>query len=124
MVGTMVRRLPIIGHSSRGRAGPALVRAGGRASCRRAPRTTPGAAPPTIGGASSSVSAMSDPAHNSHDSFAELDALPTAELQDRAFHRARERRDVGFFVSLFEHLPTNETGEDGSFGLQSTVDDA
>jgi hypothetical protein len=67
---------------------------------------------------------MSDPEHNSHASLAELDALPTAELQERAFHRARERRDVGFFVSLFEHLPTGETGEDGSFGLQSTVDDA
>jgi len=62
--------------------------------------------------------------HHSHASFAELDALPTAELQARAFHRARERADVGFFVSLFEHLPTRETGDDGSSGLQSTVDDA
>ena len=67
---------------------------------------------------------MSDPEHNSHASFAELDGLPTAELQDRAFHRARERRDVGFFITLSEHLPTSETGEDGSFGVQSTVDDA
>jgi hypothetical protein len=56
--------------------------------------------------------------------FAELDALPTDELQERAFHLARERRDVGFFVTLFEHLPTAESGDDGSFGLQSTVDDA
>jgi hypothetical protein len=56
--------------------------------------------------------------------FAELDVLPTEELQDRAFQLARERRDVGFFWSLFEHLPASETGDDGSFGLQSTVDDA
>ncbi len=56
--------------------------------------------------------------------FAELDALSTAQLQERAFHLARERRDVGFFITLFEHLPTGETGDDGSFGAQSTVDDA
>lgn len=56
--------------------------------------------------------------------FAELDALPTEELQERAFQLARERRDVGFFWSLFEHVPTSETGDDGSFGVQSTVDDA
>ncbi len=56
--------------------------------------------------------------------FAELDALSTAQLQERAFHLARERRDVGFFITLFEHLPTGETGDDGSFGVQSTVDDA
>jgi hypothetical protein len=67
---------------------------------------------------------MSDTEQHSHASFAELDALPTAELQARAFHLARGRADVGFFVSLFEHLPTRETGDDGSFGLQSTVDDA
>jgi hypothetical protein len=59
-----------------------------------------------------------------HASFAELDALPTADLQNRAFRRAREHGDVGFFISLFEHAPTRETGDDGSFGLQSTVDDA
>ena len=38
-------------------------------------------------------------------SFAELDALPTEELRERAFHRARERRDVGFFWSVLKHLP-------------------
>jgi hypothetical protein len=59
-----------------------------------------------------------------HADFAELDALTTGELQDRAFKLARERRDVRFFWSLFEHLPTAETGDDGSFGVQSTVDDA
>lgn len=63
---------------------------------------------------------MTDP----QPSFAELDALSTGELQERAFHRAREHADVGFFWSLFEHLPTSETGDDGSFGVQSTVDDA
>jgi len=56
--------------------------------------------------------------------FAELDALPTEELQDRAFALARERRDVSFFWSLFEHLPAGESGNDGAFGVQSTVDDA
>jgi len=56
--------------------------------------------------------------------FAELDALPTEELRERAFDRARERRDAGFFWSLFEHLPVREDGTDGSLGIQSTVDDA
>jgi hypothetical protein len=56
--------------------------------------------------------------------FAELDALSTEELRERAFDRARDRRDLGFFWSLFEHLPAQEDGSDGSLGLQSTVDDA
>ncbi|MET0417385.1 MAG: hypothetical protein ABW022_15345 [Actinoplanes sp.] len=38
-------------------------------------------------------------------SFAELDALPTEELRERAFALARERRDIGFFWSVFKHLP-------------------
>jgi len=38
-------------------------------------------------------------------SFAELDALPTEELRERAFARARHRHDVGFFWSVFKHLP-------------------
>ncbi len=37
--------------------------------------------------------------------FAELDALKTEELRDRAFALARERRDVAFFWNLFRHLP-------------------
>jgi hypothetical protein len=37
--------------------------------------------------------------------FAELDALSTEELRERAFARARERRDIGFFWSVFKHLP-------------------
>jgi hypothetical protein len=56
--------------------------------------------------------------------FAELDALSTEELRERAFDRARDRRDLGFFWSLFKHLPVREDGTDGSLGIQSTVDDA
>jgi hypothetical protein len=57
-------------------------------------------------------------------SFAELDALPTEELQERAFDRARERADVGFFWRLAEHLPTPGDGIDGSLGVESSVDEA
>ena len=56
--------------------------------------------------------------------FAELDRLSTEELRERAFELARERRDIRFFWRLLEHLPARETGDDGSLGLQSTVDDA
>jgi hypothetical protein len=38
-------------------------------------------------------------------SFAELDALPTEELRERAFALAREHRDIGFFWSVLKHLP-------------------
>ena len=41
-------------------------------------------------------------------SFAELDALPTEELRERAFTLARERHDVGFFWSVFKHLPDSD----------------
>lgn len=37
--------------------------------------------------------------------FAELDALPTEELRERAFAKARGKRDIGFFWSVFKHLP-------------------
>jgi len=57
-------------------------------------------------------------------SFAEMDALTTEELRERAFELARHRRDMSFFWSLFEHLPAAEDGDDGALGLQSTVDDA
>jgi hypothetical protein len=56
--------------------------------------------------------------------FDELDALSTEELRERAFGRARHRGDMSFFWSLSEHLPAPEDGDDGSLGLQSTVDDA
>lgn len=60
-------------------------------------------------------------------SFAELDALPTEELRERAFHRARERRDVGFFWSVLKHLPNaDEAAElDGApNSIGPTVDEA
>jgi hypothetical protein len=41
-------------------------------------------------------------------SFAELDALPTEELRDRAFTVAREHRDIRFFWSLLKRLPDSE----------------
>jgi hypothetical protein len=56
--------------------------------------------------------------------FDELDALSTEELRERAFTLARHRRDLSFFWSLSEHLPVQEDGDDGSLGIQSTVDDA
>jgi hypothetical protein len=41
-------------------------------------------------------------------SFAELDALGTEELRERAFAAARHRLDVGFFWSVLKHLPDSE----------------
>jgi hypothetical protein len=41
-------------------------------------------------------------------SFAELDALPTEELRERAFTAARHRHDIGFFWSVFKHLPDSD----------------
>lgn len=48
----------------------------------------------------------------------ELDALPTDELRQRAFDRAEDRHDVGFFWDLYNHVPGTETaaGEDASSG--------
>ncbi|BBH65107.1 hypothetical protein ACTI_17920 [Actinoplanes sp. OR16] len=37
--------------------------------------------------------------------FAELDALSTEELRERAFARAREHHDVKFYWSVLRHLP-------------------
>ena len=59
--------------------------------------------------------------------FAELDALTTEELRERAFAKARERRDVGFFWSVFKHLPDADDaaeldGAPNSIG--PTVDEA
>jgi hypothetical protein len=58
--------------------------------------------------------------------LSELDALPTEELRHRAFALARERRDVGFFWSLFTHVPHgNEETQDGWLGsFAASVDDA
>lgn len=59
-------------------------------------------------------------------SFAELDALPTERLRELAFDRARERRDVRFFISVLRHLPAAEEAEllDTSLGAYgNSVDD-
>ena len=40
--------------------------------------------------------------------FAELDALPTEELRERAFAKARGKRDISFFWSVFKHLPDSD----------------
>ncbi|SBT52512.1 hypothetical protein GA0070621_4448 [Micromonospora narathiwatensis] len=60
-------------------------------------------------------------------SFDELDKLSTEELRERAFARARERRDVGFFWSVLRHLPNADEaaaldGAPNSVG--PTVDEA
>lgn len=60
-------------------------------------------------------------------SFAELDALSTEELRERAFDLARERRDLGFFWDVLQHLPHADDAEslDGSLGSYgASVDDA
>jgi len=60
-------------------------------------------------------------------SFAELDALTTEELRERAFARARERRDIGFFWSVIKHLPdSDEAAElDGApNSIGPTIDEA
>jgi len=56
----------------------------------------------------------SEPAHD----VAELDALPTTELRDRAFHKARRKLDIRFFWDLVKHLPsaTAVASEDASTG--------
>ncbi|MEV0728714.1 hypothetical protein [Polymorphospora sp. NPDC050346] len=59
--------------------------------------------------------------------FAELDALPTEELRERAFATARENRDVAFFWSVLRHLPhADDAAElDGSpNSVGPTIDDA
>lgn len=60
-------------------------------------------------------------------SFAELDALPTEELRERAFALARQHHDIGFFWSVFKHLPdSDEAAElDGApNSIGPTIDEA
>jgi hypothetical protein len=60
-------------------------------------------------------------------SFAELDALPTEELRERAFALARHHHDIGFFWSVFKHLPdSDEAAElDGApNSIGPTIDEA
>lgn len=62
-----------------------------------------------------------------HPRFAELDALPTEELRQRAFTLAREQHDLKFFWSIFEHLPHADDAAERDDGLSSigpTVDHA
>ncbi|HEU4346320.1 MAG TPA: hypothetical protein VFR35_00905 [Actinoplanes sp.] len=60
-------------------------------------------------------------------SFAELDALPTERLRERAFAKARAKRDLAFFWSILKHLPDSDEaaaldGAPNSVG--PTVDEA
>jgi hypothetical protein len=60
-------------------------------------------------------------------SFAELDALPTEELRERAFALAREHHDIKFFWTVFKHLPdSDEAAElDGApNSIGPTIDEA
>jgi hypothetical protein len=59
---------------------------------------------------------MNDSPAAQNPAFAELDALSTEELRERAFDVARRRRDVGFFWSVVRHLPNADEAEalDGS----------
>ncbi|MEV1286012.1 hypothetical protein [Micromonospora sp. NPDC049679] len=60
-------------------------------------------------------------------SLAELDALSTEELRQRAFDLARERRDLRFFWSVVQHLPNADEAEvlDGSpNSVGPTIDEA
>lgn len=57
----------------------------------------------------------------------DLGNLPTEELRQRAFAQARQRGDVKFFWSLFQHLPHAVDAEslDGSLGaVGASVNDA
>jgi hypothetical protein len=38
----------------------------------------------------------------------DLERLPTKELHDMAFHRARKHLDLGFFWRLLEYMPAAE----------------
>lgn len=56
--------------------------------------------------------------------FAELDALTTEELRERAFAKARKHGDIGFFWDLFKHLPTSpETEERELADIGAAIDD-
>lgn len=54
-----------------------------------------------------------------------LDELPTLELRELAFARARKRRDLGFYWDVVRHLPHAPEAEevDGSLGsLGAAID--
>jgi hypothetical protein len=52
------------------------------------------------------------------ETFAELDALSTEELRQRAFKLAEHKHDLGFFWDVVKHLPESGAlaSEDGSLG--------
>lgn len=57
----------------------------------------------------------------------DLDALTTDELRHRAFEKAREAHDLGFFWDLVKHLRASSSfaAEDGSGGgLTGSITDA
>ena len=57
----------------------------------------------------------------------DLDALTTDELRHRAFEKAREAHDLGFFWDLVKHLRATSSfaAEDGSGGgLTGSISDA
>jgi hypothetical protein len=63
----------------------------------------------------------------SHEREDALDALSTEDLRQRAFAIANRRHDIGFFWSLFKHLPHADDAEnlDASLGaIGASVSDA
>lgn len=52
------------------------------------------------------------------ETFAQLDALSTEELRQKAFKLAEHKHDVGFFWDIVKHLPESGAlaSEDGSLG--------
>src|SRR4051812_16151802 len=83
----------------------------GRPTCRKAGRRRPRPPVPTGGTKGLGVLAGERPVDRpmlavmTFSSFAELDALPTDQLRERAFAAARHNRDMGFFWSVIRHLP-------------------
>ncbi|WP_117212778.1 hypothetical protein [Allorhizocola rhizosphaerae] len=56
--------------------------------------------------------------------FSELDALSTEELREKAFAKARNKRDLGFFWDLFTRLPTApETEERELADIGAAIED-
>ena len=70
---------------------------------------------------------MTESLSESGTSFAQLDALPTEQLRERAFAAARQRLDLGFFWSVLRHLPDADEAAslDGSpNSVGPTIDEA
>ena len=70
---------------------------------------------------------MTESLSESGTSVAQLDALPTEQLRERAFAAARQRLDLGFFWSVLRHLPDADEAAslDGSpNSVGPTIDEA